>query len=223
VIYGAVAAGAFPVLSMSLVAPLPPYQATALPGAAALVQLARRPPLWRASLMLGLYVGAEVAIAGWLVTYLQQQFGWTATQGAWALSGYWGGFLLGRLASGALARQIAPWRLLAVLCAGAVAASLLGALAPVPLLTALAYALTGASISGIFPTVIAVTLQRFPGQTGPVTAMLVLGGAIGSTLLPGIFGLVGQAAGMRLSMLLAPAVFAIMLVLVSHARRHTPV
>jgi fucose permease len=217
--YLAVGVAALPVLVIVPVVPLPAYRAEPLPGLPAFGRLLRREEIWRAALVLGLYVGAEVSIAGWLVTFLQQQFGWSEAMGAWALSGYWGGFLAGRLVISASARRLAPGRLLIACCAGALGSSLLGAGAPLPVIAAACYTLTGASIAGIFPTVLAVTLQRFPAYTGAVTAILIMGGAVGSTLLPGMLGASGQWLGMRGAMLLLPAVFAVMLALVSRLER----
>lgn len=217
--YLAVGVAALPVLVILPVAPLPVYRAEPLPGLLAFVRLLRREEIWRAALVLGLYVGAEVSIAGWLVTFLQQEFGWSDVLGAWALSGYWGGFLAGRLVISASARRLAPGRLLIACCTGALGSSLLGAVAPLPMLAAACYTLAGASIAGIFPTVLAITLQRFPAYTGAVTAILIMGGAVGSTLLPGMLGAGGQWLGMRGAMLLLPAVFAVMLVLVSRLER----
>jgi FHS family glucose/mannose:H+ symporter-like MFS transporter len=212
--YALVGMAALPALLIVPFTPFPAYTAQPLPGLPALLRLAQRQEVWRAALVLGLYVGAEVSIAGWLVTFLQQQFGWSEALGSWALSGYWSGFLGGRLLIGILARRLASGRLLRGCCVGALLSSLLGAVAPWPALAVVCYTVTGVSISGIFPTVMAITLQRFPAYTGAVTALLIMGGAVGSTLLPGTLGAAGQLAGMRGAMLLLPLIFAAMLVLV---------
>ena len=139
------------------------------------------------------YSGLESSVGQWCFSWLTEGRGLgIEAAGSWT-SGYWGSLTLGRIALGWLAERVGTDRLLR--------AAGLGALAGVALLALsagwpgrLGLLLLGVSLAPIYPTLMA----RTPARVGPALAshtvgFLVSGATLGSSLLPGLVGvLVGR-------------------------------
>jgi FHS family L-fucose permease-like MFS transporter len=99
---------------------LPAEQHAAASGGAGLDLLAR-PRFGFGALSIFLYVGAEVSIGSLIVAYVSDVMA-LSEQGAGKLIGlYWGGAMVGRFIGSAALRVVAPGRLLAAVCVGAIA------------------------------------------------------------------------------------------------------
>ncbi len=92
-------------------------------GALAGLDLLRRPRFGYGALSIFLYVGAEVSIGSLIVVWLSQGHVMALSeQAAGKLIGlYWGGAMVGRFVGSAVLRVVAPGRLLALVCVGAIA------------------------------------------------------------------------------------------------------
>lgn len=92
-------------------------------GALAGLDLLRRPRFGYGALSIFLYVGAEVSIGSLIVAWLSQGHVMALSeQAAGKLIGlYWGGAMIGRFVGSAVLRVVAPGRLLALVCVGAIA------------------------------------------------------------------------------------------------------
>src|SRR5436190_14945107 len=115
----------------------------AFSGPVRLRRLLREPYLRNLAAFQGLYVGVEAALAGWLATYLVEQFGATPAAAALATSLYWGGFLVGRPATAVIAHRYGPQRVLPWLCPLGAAAAAAGVVAPSAAWATAAYAAAG--------------------------------------------------------------------------------
>ena len=171
--------------------------------------------LARLSAMQGLYVGVELGIAGWIATYLVDEFGSGADAGALATSLYWAGFLVGRPLLAWLTHRFDPaavlrWAIGAGLVCGAA-----GVVAPTALLTTLAYVGAALAICGVFPTVMALALHGRQRDAGAVTALITAAAAAGGLLFPWLVGAVADAAGHRAAMAVSAAPLMPMLFLAS--------
>lgn len=177
------------------------------------LRLLREPPLRRLAAIQGLYVGVEVGIAGWLATYLIEGLGADADTGALATAAYWGGFLVGRPVMAWVMYRLGPLRILPWLFVAGIVAGCAGAVASSVMMAAIAYALLGAAICGIFPTVMALALEGRTGDAGAVAALITAAAALGSLTWPWLLGAIAQAAGLRLAMATAAAPLLVILLI----------
>lgn len=142
-------------------------------------------PVIRGCTAIGLYVGAEVVIFGWVPTVMQLYHGVPAVRAKLAPTLFWMGILGGRLVTARLTNRFSATALLRVLTlTGAAASVLLVIVSSEPLLW-LAVALAALSFSGIWPLIIATT-----GSSGheTVTTIAVAAGGLGASIFPYIAG-----------------------------------
>lgn len=183
-------------------------------GAAAdVLRRLREPAIRRLAAIQGMYVGVEIGIAGWLTTYLVEEFGAADSVGALATTAYWTGFLAGRPLAAYLTHRFGPGSVLPWLCVGAVLAAGVGVAAPSSLLAAAGFAATGVAISGVFPTVLTLAQEGQAGDVAASTAVVTGTAALGALIWPLLAGGVAQAAGPRAAMAVTVAPLVLMLLL----------
>ncbi len=172
------------------------------------------------SLLLLLYVGAEVAFGGWIYTYALAMDLSDVTTAAYLTSAFWGALTLGRLLSIPLAARYRPRSILL--------ADLLGCLVSVgmfllwPYSTAATWLGTlglGLAMASIFPTAISLAERRTP-ITGQVTGWFLVGASIGAMTLPWLIGQLFERMGSQITMVIillalvaALGVFAVLLLM----------
>lgn len=162
--------------------------------------------------LLGVYVGTEIGIGGWLTKYMVTVRAVTLTYAGNALSVYWLGLAAGRLLLSMLSHRIHEETLLIGLTLGATVA-LCGALTVEPPLAAvICGGLTGLAFSGIFPAVIALGGRSHPHDTAGVTSVMIAGAGLGGIVIPWTMSAVAEAAGLVAGMALYAALCATMLV-----------
>lgn len=175
-------------------------------------RLLRSPVLLLAGLVLCLESGNEFTLGGYLSTYLSRGLGLAASTASFVLAGYWAALMLARLALSRWmrsAKPVAAVRGAAAASAVAVAASLL----PVPSwLAATCLILAGASLAGIFPTMLGILGSRFEEHAGTVFGMVFAMALCGGILMP--FGAAQLAAAdVRLALAVPAAAFALIALL----------
>ena len=163
--------------------------------------------------LLGIYVGVEVGVGGWLTKYMTDVHGLDLSQAGTALSLYWLGLTGGRLALSAVAHRIRERSLLIALSAFATAAAVLGLSVPNAAAAEACFALTGLGFSGIFPTVMALGAAAGPDDVARVTSILITGAGIGGILFPWVMAAISDGAGLTAGMLLYVAGSAAMIAL----------
>jgi len=170
-----------------------------------------------------LYVGAEVSIGSAMTNFLHEpdMLNISLEDAGRMVSFYWGGAMVGRfIGSGLLflVKQRAPW-LLAVFAAGAVTLCLL--VSQMHGTTAAYLALSiGLFNSIMFPVIFTMTLERStaaPAATSGLLCLAIVGGAI----LPYIYGLIADAAGLHTAYFL-PAVAYVLIVVFAVAATRAP-
>ncbi|HET7769080.1 MAG TPA: MFS transporter [Chloroflexota bacterium] len=181
----------------------------------AIVRLLREPSLARLAAIQGLYVGVELGIAGWIATYLIDEFGSSGDAGALATSVYWGGFLVGRPITAWLTHRFDPLRLMRWTMAAGLVCGVVGIIAPSAAVAAAVYVGAALAICGVFPTVMSLALHGRQRDAGAVTALITAAAACGGLLLPWLVGAVADAAGLRAAMALTAAPLVPMLLLAS--------
>lgn len=141
-----------------------------------------------------LYVGAEVAIGSFLISFIvQPQIGNMSHQNAaYYLSFYWGSAMLGRGISSWLLRIINPGKLLAIFAA--IASSLVAiSLSTRGMLAMWALVSVGFFNSIMFPTIFSLATFRL-GTMTPKASSLMIMAIVGGALIPLIQGLIADSS-----------------------------
>ncbi|CAM3943429.1 MFS transporter [Deinococcus marmoris] len=136
------------------------------------------------------YVAVEGGVGAWEVTHLQATLGLATSTAAQLSALFWISFTVGRLISAPLALRVPPARLVTaalLLAAGSLA------LAAVPSLAVLAYALTGLFLAPVFTTGLVWMTRVLPGSQAPT---LVFAGAfLGPVLAAPMIGTLRDTFG----------------------------
>jgi FHS family Na+ dependent glucose MFS transporter 1 len=152
------------------------------------------------SLLLMLYVGAEIAFGGWIYTYALALGLTDTTTAAYLTSAFWGALTLGRGLSIPLAAHFRPRMILLT--------DLLGCLVSVGILlvwsgsataTWLGTLAMGLSMASIFPTCITLAGRRIQ-VTGQVTGWFLVGSSLGAMLLPWLIGQLFEPFGPQITL-----------------------
>src|SRR6185437_768199 len=115
----------------------------------------------------------------------------------------WGGLALGRFFSGLLTRWFTGRQLLIAYTALSVASTVALVGAPNALLALIALAITGIGYAAVFPLVMAIAGEVFPGMTGSTAGLLIAAASIMGTIFPWVGGVLVQYVDSRAAMLLA--------------------
>lgn len=135
-----------------------------------------------------MHVGGELAFGGWIFSYAEELDIGGATSARVLNSVFWGGLVVGRLVAIPLSLRLTPRTMLGLDLVGATAS--LGLIAALPDWSPALWIGTvgfGASVASVFATCINYTERRMP-ITGNVTAVMLVGGSIGSMSLPWMIG-----------------------------------
>jgi fucose permease len=171
-------------------------------GPAGSVRIGLALPLVALAIAIACYVGSEVGVSNWLVRYLDSASVGLATS---ALALFWGGLTIGRLVSARIGDRFDHARFAAT--AGFVAAlALVGAVAAPSLeVSILLFTLAGFAYGPIYPLIMAVAGDRYPGQSTAVSGFLAGTAVIGAVLYPPVMGFLSVSIGLGAGMLGAAA------------------
>lgn len=148
------------------------------------------------------YVGAEVAIGSFLVSYMSQDFiaGFAEAQAAKYVSYYWGGAMIGRFIGSALMQKIDAGKLLGIF--SIVAAALVGTsimtTGHVAMWSILAVGLFN---SIMFPTIFTLGIKKMGRLTGRASSLLVMA-IVGGALIPVLQGALADSIGIHMAFFL---------------------
>jgi FHS family Na+ dependent glucose MFS transporter 1 len=152
--------------------------------------------------MFFLFVGAELSFGGWIYTYAVSLDLATATTAGYLTSLYWAALTAGRLVSIPLAARIRPRYLLTADIAGMVISlALLLLLADQAGVVWIASFGMGFSMANVFPTLILLGGRHLP-VTGNITSWFLVGGSLGSMLVPWLIGQRFEATGPQVTMVI---------------------
>jgi Fucose permease len=155
-------------------------------------------PLIALGTAIACYVASEVGVSDWLVRFLE-----TATVGlaTAALSLLWGGLALGRLASARWSDRFDHARFAST--AAFVASLALVAATVVPSLpvSILLFGVAGFAFGPVYPLIMAVAGDRFPGRSAAVSGFLSGFAVIGAIVYPPVMGFVSVGVGLGAAML----------------------
>ncbi|MBF0804687.1 MULTISPECIES: sugar MFS transporter [unclassified Neisseria] len=127
------------------------------------------------------YVGAEVAIGSLMINVLEATAGLSHTTGAFYLSVYWGGAMVGRFIGSAMMNKIQPSKYLAFNAVAATTLIIIAIIAGGGFITMWSLLLIGFFNSIMFPTIFSLAtkgLGKFTGAASGIICTAIVGGAI---------------------------------------------
>ena len=189
-------------------------------------ELHGEPTFWLGFVVLMLYVGVEMGLSNWLGEYFVSALGSTAAAGAFAVSAFWTGLLAGRFGVPLLYRGSRQDRVLIILGAILVAATI--ALAVVGFVGGVAIAFIASAIAGfgcscVYPVSISLVGDAFPDAQGEAMGFAAAGGGLGALLLPLTTAYAARFWGIRAGYItFIPMAFAVLVtgILLSSAAQH---
>lgn len=153
------------------------------------------------------YVGIEVGIAVWIMTYLETVKGVDPGIAVFFLSLFWLMLAIGRLVGGRLLKNYQPRTVVTVFCGlGAVSFAL--GLYGTPIMGMIFLPMVGFFLSVIFPTIYSVAIETEKHHDSVVSGILFTA-VIGGAIIPYIIGAVGDAYGLTAGLSLVFLGFAV--------------
>lgn len=177
-------------------------------------------PLAVLALGLGCYIAMEIGLSSWLVRYLEEADLGLATL---SLSLFWGALAAGRAGATVLTRRFTP-RAIAVGSSLVCGLAIAGAVAVPDLGARMAcFALAGLAAGPIYPMVMAVGGDLYPGRANLVGSILASTGVAGAIVYPPLMGVISETAGLAAAVIgaaiLAVATAPLVLAAVALGRR----
>jgi MFS transporter, FHS family, Na+ dependent glucose transporter 1 len=147
-----------------------------------------------------LFVGAELSFGGWIYTYAVTLELATVTTAGYLTSVFWGALTLGRLLSIPIAARVRPRYLLLADVVGGIVSLLLLLLVPgVSWVVWVAAFGFGLSMANVYPTLVLLG-RRHLHLTGKITSMFMVGGSLGSMVVPWLIGQRFEVVGPQVTM-----------------------
>ncbi|CAK5262018.1 unnamed protein product [Mycena citricolor] len=158
-----------------------------------------------------IYVGVEVTIGGWIVTYIIEVRGGGRSSG-YVSAGFFGGLMLGRIGLLWLNQKVGERRVIFIYSILAVALELVVWLVPSLIGDAVAVSIVGVLLGPIYPLTMNHTGRVLPGWllTGSIGYIAGLGQA-GSAIFPFMTGAISSRAGIKA---LQPVLISMMVVMI---------
>ncbi|MEF2966744.1 MFS transporter [Paenibacillus sp. M1] len=150
--------------------------------------LMRDPAIWLLVIILSFGVISEMAVGGWLVNFLEKAYSWDTSSASGMLSAFFLCFTFARLVAGPITDKIG-YTLSLILFAGFTGICTFAAiLAGEP--GAVLFAVAGAGIAPVYPTVMALIADRYRSNSDTaisfIVTMMGVGSVIGNYLIGAI-------------------------------------
>jgi fucose permease len=170
-------------------------------------RILREPLTWLLSVFLLGYVGGEVSLGGWIVTFMLRVRGAGDFEAGMAVVGFWLGLTIGRVVLGFVTGRVGEKLAIAIYLALAIALELLYWLVPNFIASAVAVAFLGFFLGPCFPAAIVAAAKLLPSDfhVSAIGVAAAMGGA-GGALVPFVVGAIAQHRGVEV---LQPIVLAI--------------
>lgn len=163
------------------------------------------------SLFIFAYQGAEVAISGWVISFLITTRGGDPSKVGYVTSGFWGGITFGRLVLNLAAPYLGERLFVYLLIAGSAAFQLVVWLAPNVIADAVATAMLGVLLGPVYPSSTAVFARLLPrGLQNSSLAFISSAGSSGGALAPFLVGIIAQSKGTYVLHPICIALYAVM-------------
>src|SRR5690606_12154846 len=144
--------------------------------------------LWLLVGILTFGVIAELSVGGWLVNYLEKSYEWSTLSASAMLSYFFIGFSLARLLLGPIIDRIGYTLSVIIVSMFAAICTFVAVLGGEGY--AIFFALSGAGVAPIYPTVIAFIAKRYPNDSDVVISFIVTIMSIGTVIGNYVIGLI---------------------------------
>jgi fucose permease len=172
-----------------------------------LVFLGKQRPVLVLFLMASCAVGIELSLIGIITTLLMEFYGFDQVTSKLGLVAFLAGIAAGRLVLGVLARKSQLLKyILALFALTAAALSFLLFASPGTVMAYILLIVSGATISVIFPLIIALAGLKYPEMSGTVMGIIKLGIPAGGIVVPLLLSLLVQATSFKASLVLFPVI-----------------
>jgi fucose permease len=162
-----------------------------------LVQLLKHPLLILSFLILFLYVGTEIGVSAWIAEYYVKIFDTSASVGAYMVSVFWMGLLLGRLGVSFGYHGHRQAELTFILASICTVSLLFAVLMQIPLLAAIGFFMAGVGFSAIYPLVMVIVGKYFKRGQGAAIGFAATGGGIGCFAFPFLMAAISDRFGIQ--------------------------
>ncbi len=153
------------------------------------------------------YTGSEVGAWGWMCTYLETGFMFTADKSTLAVSLFWIALTVGRVLCGMLTLKFKPVKIVIMLAFSSAIFTLLSAFVRSDFGIYFAVIAMGFAFSSQYPLIVSYAGNLFKSSTGTVFSLMVACSGVGNMLVPYLMGLTGEAVGMAASMIIPAVLF----------------
>ncbi|KAJ3498481.1 hypothetical protein NLG97_g1084 [Lecanicillium saksenae] len=171
----------------------------------------KSPVTWLCALFFFAYMGVEVGLGGWVVTFMLNVRHASAYASGISGTGFWAGMALGRAALGFVTERFGERLCLTIYLAVCLALELLFWLVPEFIVSAVAVALLGFFLGPMFPGAVMVTAKLLPKRihVSAIGFAMSMGGT-GSAVFPFVIGAVASKKGVTV---LQPIILALIAVI----------
>jgi fucose permease len=171
-----------------------PVQFASAQGAGAARRLLSSPAAWILCLVMALYVGCEVAFSGWATEFTSRMTGVGTAQAAVTVSIFWAALAISRYFANVIVGHLSSTVLIALLFAMAIAGlAIMIATGWMSIAAWLGAGLVGIGFGPIYPTLIAIGIQRFPFAGRMIASVLTSAGSAGALFVPALTGVMMDA------------------------------
>ncbi|KAH6962065.1 major facilitator superfamily domain-containing protein [Ilyonectria sp. MPI-CAGE-AT-0026] len=166
---------------------------------------------WVASLFFFAYMGVEVGLGGWIVTFMLKVRNASAYASGASVSGFWAGQALGRAVLGFVTERYGERLCITIYLGLCIGLQLLFWLVPKFIVSAVAVAFLGFFLGPMFPGAVMVTAKLLPKHihVSAIGFAMAMGGT-GGTVFPFAIGAIAASKGVAV---LQPIVLALIVVL----------
>ncbi|PFH60355.1 hypothetical protein XA68_11097 [Ophiocordyceps unilateralis] len=167
----------------------------------------KSPVTWLCAFFFFTYMGAEVGLGGWIVTFMLRVRHASPFAAGLSGSGFWAGMALGRASLGFVTERFGERLCLTVYLVICIALELVFWLVPRFIVSAIAVILLGFFLGPMFPGGVMVTAKLLPRRihVSAIGFAMAMGGS-GGTVFPFIIGAIAASQGVRV---LQPIVLAL--------------
>jgi len=169
--------------------------------------LGKQRPVLVLFLMASCAVGIELSLIGILTTLLMEFYGFDQVTSKLGLVAFLAGITAGRLLLGVMAHKSQLLKyILALFALTAAVLSFLLFASPGTVMATILLIVSGATISVIFPLIIALTGLKYPEMSGTVMGIIKLGIPAGGIVVPLLLSLLVQTTSFKASLVLFPVI-----------------
>jgi len=153
---------------------------------------------WVSAFFLLVYVGIEVALGGWVVTFMIEVRNGAEFESGLIATGFWLGITVGRVVLGFVTPRLGENLSIILYLASAMGMQLLFWLVPSFTVSSIAVGFVGFCLGPLFPAVVVATTKLLPPHLHVATIGFAAAfGGGGACILPFAVGAIAQAAGVR--------------------------